>query len=800
MRDLVIAVANTRTATKYKNTRIKWEQLVKKLATTTRTPETYKEYLSLSKAKQGEIKDIGGFVGGELEGGRRSNKTVRYRDLITLDIDSIPKDIDVWFLFTQIFDCAGLVYSTHKHSHTANRLRLIIPLSRQVNSEEYEAIGRYIADAIGIDYFDDTTFQASRLMYWPSTSIDGEYLYETQTGEPLDVDSILATYADWKDITSWAYSSRINADSIKKTADTQADPLEKEGVIGAFCRAYSISEVIEKFLSDVYEPSDINGRYTYLKGSTAGGLVVYNDIFAYSHHSTDPAGGKLLNAFDLVRIHKFSDLDDNIKDNQSITTYPSFKEMNKLALDLPDVKRELATDLIATDVFEEVAEEDDWTVKLEFGGRGGNEILPSYNNIDLILSNDPVIKGLISYNEMSGRITFMEPAPWRKGSTVGEIWSDADDVGLELYIERTYSFSASKKIRDSVIAIQNKRRHHPIKMYLESLPKWDGTPRVDTLFSDYLGAEDNEYTRAVARKTLAAAVKRIYHPGTKWDYMTTFTGPQGGGKSTLIQKLGKEWYSDSIAMVEGKAGMEQLEGVWIGEMAELTATKRADVEAVKQFISKTSDDYRGAYQRHKVNRPRQCVLFGTTNNPEFLKDTSGNRRFLVIAIKGFKAAKYNIFKDLNVDQIWAEVLTFYNDEPLHFTQEIEEIAESIQKEYLEESPMAGEIREYLDRLLPTNWEDMSIDDRRAFIHGDMFGGAPVGTVVRDRVCIQEIWRELYKGDPKSLDRMRAREIGDVLRTTPGWEPVSTIRIGSIYGRQKGFKRIIDWEQVNEEND
>jgi hypothetical protein len=234
--------------------------------------------------------------------------------------------------------------------------------------------------------------------------------------------------------------------------------------------------------------------------------------------------------------------------------------------------------------------------------------------------------------------------------------------------------------------------------------------------------------------------------------------------------------------------MEQLEGVWLGEIAELTATKRADVEAVKQFISRTVDDYRPAYARHKTPRPRQCIFFGTTNSHEFLRDMTGNRRYLVIPIKGYKEATKNIWEELDVDQVWAEVLTFYKDEILYVGSDIEDDARKMQEDHLEESPKAGMIREFLERKLPSNWEGLQIEERRNFIHNDFFDGPIEGTEVRDKVCVAEIWCELFRGDLKQLDRMTSREIGDVIRSTDGWEQISTSRFGDLYGTQRGFSR------------
>lgn len=787
---ITIATGRSRKETKWKNFEIEWINFVNKLRNTRRTDETYAEYMKMKKPEQDEIKDVGGFVGGYLRNGIRKAENLEYRTIITLDADNLTEDVDLWELFTMFYDNAAVLYSTHKHSPEKPRLRLILPLNRKVTPEEYEAIARRIASDLGIDYFDDTTYQAHRLMYWPSTSKDAEYRFEVQEGPWLDVDKILNTYENWQDISSWPVSSRVS-EQHRRLAKKQGNPLEKPGVIGAFCRSFTIHDVIDRWLSDVYEPTKDDNRYTYVKGSTAGGLVVYEDKFAYSHHATDPCSGLLCNAFDLVRIHLFGDQDENAKEDTPSNKLPSFIAMASMASDLDEVKEDIVRRKIeeAKETFSDNYDMDDavdtdWVKKLTVNKKGEFDL--TYANIQTILDNDPLLKGMAVYNEFESRLVLLKDTPWRKLSE-GKAWRDSDDVGLMKYLEEIYGLIGKQKIQDSITNIQNTHRMHPVREYLDGL-EWDGIPRVEQLLVDYLGAEDSEYTRAVTRKILTAAVARIYRPGTKFDYILVLTGRQGIGKSTLIEKLGKGWYTDSITTFQGKEAMEQILGNWIIEVSELTATKKSDIESVKQFISKTADEFRPAYGRHKIYAPRQCVFFGTTNDKEFLRDKTGNRRFWVVDV-GIIQPKLSLWNDFDVDQVWAEAVELYrNGENLYLDDNLEKVAIEKQLEHLEESPKAGLIREYLERLLPVNWEQMSIEERRRFIQDDDFGETAKGTVVRDKVCIAEVWVELLNGNPGKISYADAREIGDVLRSTPGWEEVSNLRFGKIYGRQRGFRR------------
>lgn len=325
---LVLSVGNSRKDKHWNYLDMAWSELLERVSRTYRTTESINEYLKMTKAQQGEIKDIGGFVGGKLRDGKRKKEHVEYRKVLTLDMDYAKPG--VWDEITMFNDFACCIYSTHKHTPEAPRLRLVIPLTRAVSPEEYEAIARKVAEDNDIEQFDDTTYQPERLMYWPSTSSDGEFVFKYHDGPWLDPDQVLARYENWRDASSWPVSSR-QKEIVKRTVAKQADPTAKEGPVGLFCRAYSITEAIEEFLPDAYAPCEGGDRYTYTGGSTFGGLVVYDDMFAYSHHATDPVSGKLCNAFDLVRLHKFSELDKDVEEGTPSNKLPSYKAMVEFA-------------------------------------------------------------------------------------------------------------------------------------------------------------------------------------------------------------------------------------------------------------------------------------------------------------------------------------------------------------------------------------------------------------------------------------------------------------------------------------
>ena len=791
---ITLAMGKSKKEIYWKNKNMLYSALVEKLSTTTRTPETYAEFKKMPKGERDRIKDVGGFVGGSLKNGRRKAENVANRTLLTLDLDYVNGDI--WSSIELLYDFACIMYSTHTHAPDNQRLRLVIPLSRPVLPDEYQAIARMVADDLGIDQFDDTTYEPSRLMYWPSTSSDGEYVFKVQDEPWLNPDDVLAKYTfGWQDVSYWPESSRARA-KITSAIKKQEDPLEKKGVIGAFCRTYTISEAIAEFLSDVYIPGADDTRYTYAEGSTTGGVVVYEDKFTYSHHGTDPTSGILCNAFDLVRIHKFGHLDDEAKEDTPANRLPSFTRMSEFASSDGKVMQTLGKERMekAQEDFDTVLPDEeistDWLKELTYTEQG--KLRSTISNFLLIIENEPLLKGKIAYNKFSNRAVVLGKLPWRSEENKSD-WNDTDDSGLREFIEKYYGISSTAKCADALALSFEKHSFHPVKDYLNNL-LWDGVERIDKLFIDYLGAEDNSYVRTVTRKVIVAAVARVFVPGIKFDNMPVLSGTQGLGKSTIIKKLGREWYSDSLTTVSGKEAYEQLQGVWLLEMGEMMATKKADIEATKHFLSKTEDIYRVAYGRRTSRFPRQCVFIGTTNDREFLRDKTGNRRFWPIDV-GVIPHNKSVFKDLTeyeINQIWAEAVElFKGGEPLYLNKEEEKEAEKQQDSHSEESAKAGLIQEYLDRPITDNWYNLGIAEKRNYIHGGDFGDMPEGTIRRDKTCVMEIWCELFNGDPKQLSPMLSREINDILKSLDGWircdNPLS---FGKVYGKQRAYSRKI----------
>ncbi len=304
MRELKITLGRSANAFVWENSTISWEGLCEKLKTTRRTAETVEQYHAMSREDKEKAKDIGGFVGGHLKNSRRLAENMICRSMLTLDSDSANAD----FLtrFKQECSYAAVVYTTHGHTPEAPRYRIVIPFAEDISPDCYNAVARYFAAQWGMDQFDVCSYRVNQLMYWPSSPADGEYLCEIIDRPWMNAMDFLSAYPDWRDVSRLPMASKEKPlrDSNGKK---QEDPLKKEGIVGAFCRSYSIQDVIAKYLSDIYAPSVKEGRYDYIPGEGTAGVVIYDNKFAYSHHATDPAGGRLLNAFDLVRMHRFGD-------------------------------------------------------------------------------------------------------------------------------------------------------------------------------------------------------------------------------------------------------------------------------------------------------------------------------------------------------------------------------------------------------------------------------------------------------------------------------------------------------------
>ena len=782
-----LSVAGSSASLKWTTVKYTWSDFLERLNRDIRSTETMRDFDRLDRTARANLKDVGGYMAGELSGARRLKSAVLSRSMITLDVDYADSLFPVEF-DTRFPGVAAVIYNTRSDREKSRRFRVVIPFAEEVqDAAQYEAAARKMAELLGIDLFDPTTFQAERMMYWQSLSSDQPKVFEVFEGEPISAEYLLSLYGnneEWRDIRNWAFKSDQEKETRAIVSKAMAqNPREKAGLVGAFCRAYSVPAAIEKYLSDVYEIAPGNDRYTYKAGHSVGGMIVFDDLFCFSYHSTDPiSDGHAYNAYDLVRVHKFGHLGKE----------DSAKEMNKLVCADKECVKDMVTpdadlddfddygDAVKSDSTKEVTE-----LVWDLDGKGNKQV--TVNNFVNAFKSDPLLNGLLAYDMLKETIVFTRPSFTAKGSKKGDLVNDTDISIIKGRIERMHGIYNDAKLNDAIEQVSSDNAFHPIKLYLESLT-WDGVPRIDTFLVDYMGAKDNAYTREAFRKMLLAAVTRIYEPGRKFDTALVFYSEQGVGKSTLIQRLSKGWFNDSLTNLSGKESYEAIQFAWLVELAELSALRKSDVEAVKNFISKREDTYRGAYARRVKTHKRQCVFFGSTNDDEFLKDATGNRRFFPVEVKRTRKTRL-IFEpefDAIVDQLWAEAMEGYMlGEALTLSDEAEAIAGGTREEFTERTPIQGLIEEYLDRLFPADYEDRFLAQRLDFLNGDL---GEEGTETKNSFSLIELWTEALGRRKDEYTVVKARELSNAVKALKGWKRDKQAR-QKIYGPQVIYRRV-----------
>ena len=387
----------------------------------------------------------------------------------------------------------------------------------------------------------------------------------------------------------------------------------------------------------------------------------------------------------------------------------------------------------------------------------GLQIKPTIGNFETLIGKH--YGSRLRLNEMTGKPEFLRNGEWRE-------WTDAEESRMRAYFESTYSMYSQNKLTDALLIYFQNNRVNPLLDILNAL-EWDGKPRVEHFLHDIMKCEDSDYIRECSRLIFAGGIHRAYRPGCKFDDMIVLIGGQGAGKSTIVRWLNiEDQFYQEIKTIAGKEGIEAIRGVWIGEVSELMAMTRVkEAEAVKAYITSQKDSYRPPYQKNVQTIPRRCVFIGTTNNPQFLTDKTGNRRFYPVKCQsdGYKLLDNEKPVREYIRQAWAEAVHLYKEGKLQpfARKEVLEQIRAAQEAAMEDDWRIGQIEQYLT------------DTKRA----------PNSTV-----SVIEIWhRALNNPEEIKPTRKDSIEITQIITNIPGWvaceKPAYT-----TWGRQRVFRK------------
>lgn len=459
--------------------------------------------------------------------------------------------------------------------------------------------------------------------------------------------------------------------------------------------------------------------------------------------------------------------------------------------------------------------QDDWQRLLARNEEG--ELKSNAHNLDLITANDLRTCGVPAVNEFTQEIVLRKNPPriYKKDrasanpvrNLEGRIWSltdplngdpwiDSHDSAIRIVLEAPatqggYGIKVSDRdLRAAIDAAAQKNSFHPVRRKLQSFV-WDGTPRVENLFIEYLGCPDTAYHREAALMMLVGAVARVFEPGHKFDFVGILEGVQGKGKSTFIRTLALDWYSELTGDIGDIQEMvEVMQGSWIMEIGELSSMHRSEVNELKAFVSRTHDKTRLAYAKRAMTYARQCIFIGSTNDSEYLRDQTGGRRFWPLKCHVVGEIDNIRFKG-EVEQYWAEAVTIYlamraaqphGDLPLYLRDEVAATEALLMQESRRvetaENVLAGMIEAWLDR---------PVDDGTGF--DDLDADAP--KVYRQATCTAEIWELVMGGKRGNISQSDSTKIGRAM-TILGWprtqNAVTTYEVNKVYGKIRVYLR------------
>ena len=406
-------------------------------------------------------------------------------------------------------------------------------------------------------------------------------------------------------------------------------------------------------------------------------------------------------------------------------------------------------------------------------GKGENEKpANTIDNFEYILEHDESIVKHIRYNLFNSRPEYIDYDNDKQ--LAPRYWQDKDDAYIMGYIEKVYNMYDNTKFSYALMNVMQNHTYNPVKELIE-YKEWDKVPRIDNFLKDILKCkQDEDYLREVSRMIFYGGISRVYEPGCKFDYMIVLSGKQGIGKSTIINWLAfNDKFYKEVTTIEGKEGAECIEGGWICEFAELMAMNGSkNLESMKAFVTRQVDKYRKPYSKHVSEIPRTCIFIGTTNQPDFLKDDSGNRRFLPIYVELDRGELFDNQEEIReyIAECWREALYLYKHKKTYLT---------IPNKYYEK--------------LEKEREKVTVEDLKLSAVREYLRDKPVGY----RVCSKEICVNVYKLTENKIDKYWTNLIANYMLRFPNWEKRAATKLPE-YGNQRYWIKIE--EDKEEEGD
>lgn len=742
-----------------------------------------------------EKTEFGMFLGGEAVNGRKK-ENVKSRTMATLDLENISgvKDWEVLEIIKgTFFDYTFIAHTTHRSTNDAPRIRVIFPLDPIIDDPDtiegsYSATVAMLADMLPEkSWLDLASEKLAQCMVYPVRNPDGpEVQFAENDGNPVTP------------IEPITIETQAAANEKQAQAASAATNNKPRAIVAAFNKVYTIRDAIETYCAAQWLPGSTPNRYTHAGSTSQDGLAVLSDNMAYNFHASAPGSQRGMNAFDLVRLTLYGDKDSGIDLQQTpVDEIPSQAAMLELCHKDKRVMKQLKDDKKAAPVITRGAD------GIERDERG--RIATTLNNIIKVIRADSNLEPHIRYNTFTNRPVAGAGLPW--GKKAGEHnWMDVDTYRLRTYLEEQNGPGVRLRNDDvnaAIVTIAHDNEYNPVVEYIENLPKWDGKPRVDDILIRYLGAEDTEYTRMVTHKHMVAHIARAMNPGCKYDTMITLAGPQAIGKTSFITNLMPcpEWYLGNLPDFN-KEGSRIIQGKWAVEMAELVAFRKSDKESFKRFLSQQQDTDRLPWDKFSTDMPRRCVFWGTTNEAQFLRDETGERRQWPVYCEGRDARKVQTDLPLEREQIWAEALYYYREGcPLYLSSEENDLLLAAQEPFKEVDPRLEELEDFLAQKVPDNWKDWTGSQKRAFFHRGKYSTMlptlphydPNRMELRETITRREIWCECFDNEDHNPSRREGLEISNLMNTIPGWKyEAKTTR---IYG-YSNTNQSIRWRNKN----